>query len=317
MLQRYKSRYNTATPVAGTEFQVSDLPIVVLLFLLLVICPCASLVAPLNRYATRGWAARQGLPVRPEDLSWITHRRTARALSFAAGAVAGLLATLPARLAVPALAQPPLQVWSWAVLAIIGGAVALAGHALRSSRPRGDRTLRVAHSSAPQLTDYISPRVLVTTRALVGLSALAALVSALLPVWRGTGLGVDESGPVWVGLAVLLSGWVFAELVGRRIVAGPQPEVDPLDLAWNDAVRSEQVRDAFSVPISLSIVAAGLAALPADSAVPGPSWTLVPTMALLAWLLLTLVLALVLAAVSVVPVTSRRRAAVLATARQA
>lgn len=295
---------------------MSDLPIVLLLFLLLVICPVACSVGPLNRVATRRWAARQGLPVRPEDLSWVARRRTLRSLSFAVGALVGLMANLPARLAVSALDQPPLQVWSWAVLAITGGAVALAGHGLQASRPRGHRTLRVAHTSAPQLTDYISPGVLGATRALVGLTALAALVSGLLPVWRGTGLGVDESGPVWVGLALLLTGWVFAELVGRRIVASPQPEVDPLDLAWNDALRSEQVRDAFSVPTSLSIVAAGLAALPADSAVPGPSWTLVPTLALLAWLFSTLVVALALAAISVAPVTSRRRAAVLVTPRE-
>lgn len=293
-----------------------DLLTALLLFLLLVVCPCAWLVAPLDRYATRRWAGRQGLPVRPEDLAWIARRRTARALSFAGGALVGLLATLPTRLAVPALAQSPLQVWSWAMLAITGGAVALAVQALRSTRPRGDRTLRVAHSSAPQVTDYISPGVVRTTRALVGLNALAALVSGLLPVWRGSGFGVDESGPVWFGLAVLLAGWLFAELVGRRIVASPQPEGDPLDLAWNDALRSEQVRDAFSVPASLSIVAAGLAALPAESTVLGPAWTVVPTVALLAWMVLTLITSAILAAVSVVPVTSRRRGAVLATARE-
>lgn len=295
---------------------MSDLLMPLALFVVLVVCPCALLVAPLDRYATRRWAARQQLPVRPEDLVWIARRRTARALSYSAGALAGLLATLPIRLAVPALAQPPLQVWGWAVLAITGGAVGLAEHALRASFPRRDRTLRVAHSSAPQLGDYISPGVVRMTRALAGMSALAALVSGLLPVWRDSGFGVDQSGPVWAGLAVLVVGWVFSEVVSRRIVASPQPEGDPLDLAWNDALRSEQVRDAFSIPTSLSIVAAGLAALPADSAVPGPAWTLVPTIALLAWLMLTLVVAMTLAAVSVVPVTSRRRAAILATIRE-
>jgi hypothetical protein len=109
----------------------------------------------------------------------------------------------------------------------VGGLVAARGLAAPGRRVARDRAVRV--------DDYISP---VERNGVLAGAALAILVGVLSLV-----LGpADADVPVGLAAAAALLAWGGFEVAARRLVDRPQTAETALQLAWDDALRSNAVR---------------------------------------------------------------------------
>ena len=128
---------------------------------------------------------------------------------------------------------------------------------------------RVARAQAPGLTDYVRPLELWITR-LVVLALAPATTVLLIVTMRGTRDGHFISAPLMVaGVLFALAILTAVELAARRLLALGQPASSMVELAWDDALRSRQLRELY-----LSAAGVGLlVALYSVIALNLPDWT--------------------------------------------
>lgn len=287
---------------------------------IIVIVGCAALaiafvlnasVHPPRASATRRWIAKRQAPITPAVGTVVERRLAQRSFASGIGALIGLAIAIGLLRTVGA-DTPTLGVWVVVILTIAGGAVGLGVPAFHSAVRPVTGIIRVAHSSAARISDFINPTAVRLVRGSAALAVIAALVSALLPFWRGPGFGPDRSGAVWVGLVALLLSWAAAEFAVRRLLDQPQPSAGAVELVWDDAIRGQLFGDLFSIPCSLAIAAAALSALADASTVPAPYWTFPFLIGILLVTPITMVTALVVLVLGNGAVQSRRSAAIAA-----
>lgn len=221
---------------------------------------------------TRRWITKQQAPI-TQDVGVVVERRLAqRSLASGIASLIGLGVGIGLLLTVGP-DSPDLGFWFVIVFGIAGGAVGSGIPAFHAAVRPVFGTVRVAHSSAGQVGDFVNPTAVRLIRGSAALAALTALTAALLPFWRSPGFGPDGAGKVWVGFAVLVLMWAAAEFAIRRILDQPRSSANAVELVWDDAIRSQLIADLLAVPCSLAIGAAALAALADASTVPAPVWT--------------------------------------------
>ncbi|BEP12363.1 hypothetical protein acdb102_06740 [Acidothermaceae bacterium B102] len=131
------------------------------------------------------------------------------------------------------------------VTPMLGRQAVLAGLLVREAHRRGaHRGPRVARAVVPHLSDYVRPLEIWAARFI----ALAVVPAAVLGAVFGdtdakTSALVAPS--LVVGAAIVAAVWALAELTARRLLEVGQPADNPIELAWDDALRSRQLRELF------------------------------------------------------------------------
>lgn len=149
-----------------------------------------------------------------------------------------------------------LETMSIAAAAFAGPALAVSITTLLTTRTPADSRVRYARSQAVELSDYVPA----TERWLArGPATLAVLYFA---AW---GLGVWFELIPSGGRAALIGGAILSaisvasllifEIAGRRIVAMGNRVGSPEELVWEDAIRSQTVRDITSAPALVGLYA--------------------------------------------------------------
>lgn len=191
----------------------------------------------------------------------VLRRDLAAATGGAVVAVAVLVVVLVARATgVPdgsPVAVPEGADWLPLLLAL---ALLLAGRATASALVAGHQALqppvlgapRVARVRSPHLADYVPHRETGAVRLLVALSGAAALGLAV----AGAAGRVPWSVVVAPAAAavVLVVALVALQVVCRRVLAQQQPAGSALELAWDDVLRGQLLRDLVSLPLLLALV---------------------------------------------------------------
>jgi hypothetical protein len=197
---------------------------------------------------------RLSLPL-PEELTPFVLRQAAarnRALAIGAlgGAVGGiLLASLFGDQ--PLFGQPSdTSLLVFLAAETIGTTTALCFVSLRALEPQ--RSAGVARASAVELDDYLAP----AQHAFVGIVIGAAIVLAAVDA-SVRGFSAVIAG----GVVLSLVSFVIAEIAGRRLIAQRQPAASDLELAWNDALRAQLVRDLYGTPTAFAAASLWLAVL--------------------------------------------------------
>lgn len=128
---------------------------------------------------------------------------------------------------------------------------------------------RVARTRVPVLSDYVRPCDVLAVRVLCLLVA-PALCAAF----------VADPGPqshhlhpwlIWAGVAVSLAVWILAELSARALLSLGQPATTLTDLAWDDAIRSLELRQLYAAALTPAIFVIEFAIIglqPPDAAQP-------------------------------------------------
>jgi hypothetical protein len=154
-------------------------------------------------------------------------------------------------------------------LILLGGTVARVAASMRERlfHPAPD-VPRVARLQTMRLRDYFGPVRLATPWVLAGL--LAAAFVALGTVAVTDPARVDEGYAVaaLVTAVVAVAAQVARPWLTRRIIDLPQPAADTLELAWDDAIRTDSLSTIALTASQLSGVAAGMAV----AASVGPEW---------------------------------------------
>ncbi|ROP45730.1 hypothetical protein [Pseudokineococcus lusitanus] len=155
------------------------------------------------------------------------------------------------------VAVPDGADWLPLLLAV---ALLLAGRATASALVAGHQALqqpvlgapRVARVRSPHLADYVPHPETGAVRLVVGLSAAAA---------AGLAVAASVGRVAWsvvvapaAAAAVLVVALVALELVCRRVLAQQQPAGSALELAWDDVLRGQLLRDLVSLPLLLALV---------------------------------------------------------------
>lgn len=226
-------------------------------------------IAPWRRASTRRWMRRHAHPATPELVEFVDRQRSPRSRAVGLGGLLGTMAcAVILLLGAPGLPDP-LPVWLLLSTTVAGSCLGVGGHALLVAARRVDGPTRVAHAKAAGLERYVRRGPLLAIRTTAALAVAASVVAGSLPLWSGSGLG---PGVAWGGLALLLVGWAGSELLARALVDRPQPAGSAAELLWRDALRGELVRDLYSTPAVLAVVALALAAAPAAYASAYPGW---------------------------------------------
>lgn len=216
------------------------------------------LVPGVRRFWLHRHARRIGLPMSDDLRARIERIFAARSLWMDLGAVGGTTAVA----AWAAITRPAPMEWSLWMLVVIGAAFAGAavGAGLSAVRQATRRPnpgeVRVARPTAVALGDYLTALELQGGRAvaflptvtLVAAWAFASLFGLVSPE------GLVTVGPVLVALLSLLVG-AGSEITARQLIARPQAAGSDLELAWNDALRAQVLRDLYTAPITVGIYA--------------------------------------------------------------
>jgi hypothetical protein len=187
-----------------------------------------------------------GLPLTDDVAPVVLNTQRASALagflSIAAGVIAASVYLLVAHI------DSMLQVFYvdfTGVIAGIGIGSAIATFALENSRQRG--TIRIARLAAVSLSDYRSPLDQWAPRVVV---ALALVGIALRTAIYATGFSSVPSF-VFVYVAVMVTSLVVYEAASRLLIRSGQPATSPLDLAWDDALKSRALASISVSPLYL------------------------------------------------------------------
>ena len=143
---------------------------------------------------------------------------------------------------------------------LLAVALLLAGRATASALVAGHQALqppvlgapRVARVRSPHLADYVPSPETGAVRLLVGLS-VAAAVGVSVAASTGRVAWSVVVAPV-AAAAVLVVALVVLRLVCRRVLAQQQPAGSALELAWDDVLRGQLLRDLVSLPLLLALV---------------------------------------------------------------
>ncbi len=229
--------------------KTSDLVLVALLLGALVVLVAVTAIPAVGRLAAGSVSRRLGLALPPELMETVRRRVTRRTFAGAAGA---FLATVAAVAVLTAGVVTPLRDIGtiWFVLgAYFAGLSVGAALSAVTEQPGGDDTRpRVARAGAVTVADYVAPVDRIGARVVVGLAALALLISAVV-AGNGGELPRLTTGVAIVALAV--ASLVFFEIASRRIIDRGQPVGSTAELAWDDALRASALRDIITAPIVL------------------------------------------------------------------
>lgn len=202
----------------------------------------------------------RGAALQERVLGRLLRRDLAAACGGLVAAVLVLAVVLVARAVegVDELRPPPEAAW---VPLLVAVASLLAGRALASVLVAAHQAFqppvlgasRVARARSPRLVDYVPRLELGVVRLLVGLTVAAAAVTALAASQgRVPWTAVREPA---VASVVLVAVLVALDVVSRRVLAQQQPAGDALELAWDDVLRGQLLRDLATLPLALGLVA--------------------------------------------------------------
>jgi hypothetical protein len=222
------------------------------LVLLIIVGAVLMLIPAFRRYAVVQTGTSVGLAV-PEQLEPALRRRfVGRSLTSLVGALLGLVvavASLQSGL-VPSTESTDVGEF-WIVFGgfFAGASVAAAIYALaaKPARPEG---ARYARSGAVDLRDYLAPIDRLGARAAVALGVVTLIAATAV---SAAGL-TNSNAAVSVGGLIVVAGVValaLSEFASRRILDRPQPAGSPAELAWDDALRAQSLREIVTAPLSL------------------------------------------------------------------
>jgi hypothetical protein len=200
-----------------------------------------------------------------------------RTVAMTVGGLLGLAVSAIVLLLDPATASAA-TIWLVTLPAVLTGLCAGAAFvALRESLfPRHPDAVRLARAVDVAFRDYVSPRRLRTPVALLLVAIgvyIAGLALGLTGLIDGTAFLRSVALPALAtALLVLIGGGLLARQVLRR----PQPAGSELELAWDDAFRSDTLRALWmfgSIIAWLSVSATGLGILQGIDARAGTTWS--------------------------------------------
>lgn len=192
-----------------------------------------------QRRAAERFARRSGLPA--AAVPGLVRRVVRRQRWTLAGIGAGLLAAT----------------WLehlWFAGFYLGLAVGAVADRLTQPGARPDAP-RVAHATGTRVTDYVPGWLLAAVGAAAAVAPMLAVLWAVAPrTERGLGDPEIEAGTVLALVAVTLlalavSLWLARVVVHRRTAAGT-----PLELATDDALRAQAVRDTLHLSAAVSVI---------------------------------------------------------------
>lgn len=222
---------------------------------------------------------RIGLGV-PADLDASFRLRMGRRIrASSVGCLVGLALALVLALVFPEsglLSGRPvfLVYYGLIALSVVGSDIGVAVVSLASTGRRHDERPRVARLRVTRVGDYLPPLLF---RLAVATAVCSVVTVALMIVLVAGRLGV---GAVIAGVALVV-GAGGAELafpvVARRIVAQGRPTVDTDEMVWDDALRSEALRDLLSAPLQALAFGAWYSVIGTIDSV--GAWILIPSFA--------------------------------------
>lgn len=193
-----------------------------------------------------------GLAVTPQLEPALRRRFAGRTVASLVGALIGLALAVSALFAdlVPLRGSTDVAEF-WLVFGgfFTGAAVATSIYALaaKPARPSGER---YARSGAVDLRDYLAPIDRLGARIAVAFG-VATLIAATAVSAAGL---TDSNAALSVGGLIVVAGVValgLSEFASRRILARPQPAGSPAELAWDDALRAQSLREIVTAPLCL------------------------------------------------------------------
>ncbi|TPW78462.1 hypothetical protein [Schumannella sp. 10F1B-5-1] len=204
-----------------------------------------------------------GLAIPPQLTGAVEASLARRSRVIGVGLVVGAVVALPVALLTPSGddGEGLLTGRLWpaiGVFVLVVGVVSGLGSLLRR-RPPIDG-VRYARTTEVRLDDYVAPFELGFVRVVAALGAVGALAAGIRVALQPELLG--PSIPFLAAGVVAAIALVAFEVVGRRIVAAPQPSGSPAELAWNDALRMADLRDLTIAPSMMGAFALLGAAVP-------------------------------------------------------
>lgn len=142
-----------------------------------------------------------------------------------------------------------------ALLALIGGRVlAVALVAGREAlAPPASSGPRLARSSSPRREDYVPRLETVVVRALVLAPVVVLVVDAAVRLASGRQLA--DLGPLAVLVALSVLVWAAVEALVQRLLGQRRPASSALELAWDDVLRAQLLREASQLPLLVASAA--------------------------------------------------------------
>ncbi len=199
-----------------------------------------SFTRPNLELAVSRLASRLALPVREEVEPFVLRHAAARNRALALGGLTGAIVGIGIA---PLLAHRIEQmVLVLIAVEVIGTTTALCVVSLRSIQPQ--QTPRVARAAAVGIGDYVAP----AHRVLEGL-VIAGAIGLFAVATRIRGLDLATCA----ALVLTILSFAVTEVASRRLVAQRQPADSDIELAWNDALRAQLVRDLYGTPIGFAV----------------------------------------------------------------
>lgn len=204
------------------------------------------------------YARRLGVAVPGDGADRIVARLIRRERALMTGGLTGIaLAVLIAGLLPGGFDAGYVPVLIFAGLGVGSAGGAALGSATSALRPLTGQ--RIARPTTPLFADYVPPLERWSGRILPGLA-----LGAVLAAWIAFRIGVLGearlstayiwgSAGAWLAYAAV-AGLLVSLLLSRRILDRGQPSASATELAWNDGLRAQALRDLQAVPISLGFV---------------------------------------------------------------
>lgn len=215
----------------------------VLLGIALAVTAGLSRIPAFQRWQAGRLARRMGIGIPVELDGMIRRRVAARSLGSNVGGLVGLVAAIPAFLAVEA---DDVVVGAYLALALVvcGSATGTALAALRDETRPVSGT-RVARAEEVRLGDYLISLLRILAWAIVVL-AVATIAVSSASAW--TSSARIHSAGLWLAVVGIVFFAAF-EVVSRRIVGRGRPSASTDELVWNDALTSSALRDMIGAPV--------------------------------------------------------------------
>ncbi|WP_395639088.1 hypothetical protein [Pseudolysinimonas sp.] len=211
-----------------------------------------------RRRAARKFATRVGLTLDDGTAPRVTAQLTRRALAGLVGYTSGLLVSVGTLLAVGRPTGTDTM-WSWVVTGSVftGMGIGASLATLTQRLPQPGAAVRVARSRELVVEDYLT-RYEVAFARLVGPVALALVALAWIATSGGPRTEVLLPTATAAALGTLATQLMF-ELGSRLVLRRPIRGESPHDLAWDDALRADSLRQLLLAPYILGVVGTGWA----------------------------------------------------------
>ncbi len=188
---------------------------------------------------------RVGLPMGNDRVNLTLRRRLHHSdMATLFGGLAGALVAAALLFVLPDAPMSFTFIWLVAIPAILTGATAfdLAASLRDTLFGRRDGAPRMARVVAVSRADYMSPWRLRAAPLLMALTVLTIAAGMVLGLTGAIRLDGFLQGMVLPSFMVAVVVLTFSMLVGRRVLEQSQPVAEPLELAWDDAVRADVFR---------------------------------------------------------------------------